>query len=664
MTILIVVALLNLGAMQLSKRTSLKSSSAYLGFISLCLMAIWTGGLVNMLLPVTLVIFIGIIVINIAQILKNGLKNWLSDLKSYINLTVGLNWLSSLCFFAIFALQKPVFYYWDEYSFWGSAAKYVKTTGRLYTIGQTPLNSLRPLPCGHTILNYLFQFFSKDFTEYLLLLAYAFFFFAVFAAVAQLVVEKQNKPYIGVAVYIALALSPFMAIYNTISLDYTAISYAYGTSMVDFLIPVACLGALAVFLANKNSLWYLAPLAFIATIKNTSIAFALVCAAVFACVIFFEEKMKITKKIVQIVITFSIPVFVAFAWSTHLNFTYIPPIPPEISVHPVVTELSSPKEEVEVIEEPAVSVEPIKENLSQQSQQIGTVKSIFIPKYRTDRYNEVLKDMANQFKTSKITFVAKDYILVIFLIALGLFTVILTPKNKKITVFFVNLGLAVGCLVYAVGISYFISTFNDGMVEYARYMTSYYFMWLYISLVFFWLSLENKELIREISLAVCLALGLWTVGSIGLDHTVINASDYTYLYTREVKKSTAEINKVLKKGDRVYLAVADQDGGSYLTYCYMLYPAIAATDTNNTGIDFTISFRTALDPLSDRQYYNVASPEDFTKIMRSYFDYVMVINPDEEFIEGYRQLFSDNITIGSLYKIVPTGDVPMQVVKG
>ena len=214
------------------------------------------------------------------------------------------------------------------------------------------------------------------------------------------------------------------------------------------------------------------------------------------------------------------------------------------------------------------------------------------------------------------------------------------------------------------GISYFISTFNDGMVEYARYMTSYYFMWLYISLVFFWLSLENKELIREISLAVCLALGLWTVGSIGLDHTVINASDYTYLYTREVKKSTAEINKVLKKGDRVYLAVADQDGGSYLTYCYMLYPAIAATDTNNTGIDFTISFRTALDPLSDRQYYNVASPEDFTKIMRSYFDYVMVINPDEEFIEGYRQLFSDNITIGSLYKIVPTGDVPMQVVKG
>ena len=77
----------------------------------------------NMLLPVTLVIFIGIIVINIAQILKNGLKNWLSDLKSYINLTVGLNWLSSLCFFAIFALQKPVFYYWDEYSFWGKVCK-------------------------------------------------------------------------------------------------------------------------------------------------------------------------------------------------------------------------------------------------------------------------------------------------------------------------------------------------------------------------------------------------------------------------------------------------------------------------------------------------------------------------------------------------------------
>ena len=97
-----------------------------------------------------------------------------------------------------------------------------------------------------------------------------------------------------------------------------------------------------------------------------------------------------------------------------------------------------------------------------------------------------------------------------------------------------------------------------------------------------------------------------------------------------------------------------------MIYGYHLLPAICNQDTKATGIDFTIGFRETLNADSDRQYYNIASPKEFAQLMREYFDYVYVVEPDGEFRESYAQLFSDGMTEGTLYKII-NGDIPMQV---
>ena len=48
--------------------------------------------------------------------------------------------------------------------------------------------------------------------------------------------------------------------------------------------------------------------------------------------------------------------------------------------------------------------------------------------------------------------------------------------------------------------------------------------------------------------------------------------------------------------------------------------------------------------------------------MAEYFDYVYVVEPDEEFTESYSQLFSDGMAEGALYRVTDQ-EIPMQRVK-
>ena len=109
------------------------------------------------------------------------------------------------------------------------------------------------------------------------------------------------------------------------------------------------------------------------------------------------------------------------------------------------------------------------------------------------------------------------------------------------------------------------------------------------------------------------------------------------------------------------MPLRDQDTWSYFLYKQRLLPALADVDTLNSGLDFTVSFRDHIDPDSERTYYNVADLTTFTEVMRTYFDYVLIVDPDPEFVQTYSSLFAGGVRGGVLYKI--TGeDIPLQEV--
>ena len=84
-------------------------------------------------------------------------------------------------------------------------------------------------------------------------------------------------------------------------------------------------------------------------------------------------------------------------------------------------------------------------------------------------------------------------------------------------------------------------------------------------------------------------------------------------------------------------------------------------DTLHSGVDFTISFRDHIDPAGGRYYYNVADAATFTQVMHTYFDYVLIVDPDPEFVASYNNLFSGGVRRGVLYRITDNA-VPMQEV--
>ena len=222
MEVLLPVIFLNVCGMLLKAKFGLDGAESYLIALMGVLSFLYIGGIFNLLLPAAAGIFIGILLLLLAAVKKSrSQKRSLAavcGLKEYFNPFVLLNNLSCLVFTVIFSISNPLFYYWDELAFWGTSAKATKLLDRLYSIWPTPLHN--HLPPSNALLNYFFNFFSVDFQPYILLLSYAFLFFAVFSAVAELAYRKSGSLPFAVVTYVLLLLSPFMCVAHKELLNY------------------------------------------------------------------------------------------------------------------------------------------------------------------------------------------------------------------------------------------------------------------------------------------------------------------------------------------------------------------------------------------------------------------------------------------------------------
>lgn len=147
----------------------------------------------------------------------------------------------SLLIFGFMAVRRPLFTQWDEFSFWGTAAKVVKQNDALYTlVGQTNL-AARSYPPALALLSYLFSFFAPEFEPWLLFAAYGTLYFAVFAAVAGQFPRRAAGP----AAFCALAcvLAPF-AVESWYPGQQLA---AYSSAYSDLMLGLLCAGGCAVW---------------------------------------------------------------------------------------------------------------------------------------------------------------------------------------------------------------------------------------------------------------------------------------------------------------------------------------------------------------------------------------------------------------------------------
>ena len=323
MEILIPVLLLNIGAFSLSRLFRIESTISYLTVIMFSLDIIYFGALVDKLKPAMTLCFAGQFVLLFIYLIKTKGKKLLPDIRRYCNVHTGLNFLSTLVYSIILKIKNPVLYYWDEIKIWGPSAKSVKTYDRLYSIGVCPTLHDRDYPAGNALLNYMFSFFTDHYSEIILLCSYAILFFAVFSAAAKLVEVKTKNKALSIGTYFAFMMLPFLQNYHTIDTQgYSSISYAYGTSMVDFNIAVVFLAILVMYFYDMNKFWYVLPAIYIVSVKKNGIFFVLLAFCVIFCFEFFVSKFnrkKIGKLALTVMLALVIPVMSYLAWNVHLD---------------------------------------------------------------------------------------------------------------------------------------------------------------------------------------------------------------------------------------------------------------------------------------------------------------------------------------------------------
>lgn len=661
MLVIIPLIILGLFSITVSEKLNTDSMTAFFVGLMFSLDVLYFAALANKLKIAAIILFFSLLVITALGLLKQFRDREFCNTIKNSSVYFVLFSISCTVFTAIFQIKKPALYYWDELNIWGPSAKAVKLFDRLYSIGINPSTNDRNYPAGNAILNYFFSFFDAEYKEYVLLLSYAFLFLACFALTANVIYKLTKNHTAAIGGYFVMLLSPFIAGNHLPLEDYSSISYAYGTSMVDFNLAVVFIAVIALYFCEKNRKWFLLPLIYLITIKKNGIFFALLAICVIGCYEFFtfKEKGWSLKKAVVTCLSAIMAIGLAYgAWTIHLDYYELPK-------HEKIFNLkdTAPKPEVIQAETDEKSEETKVRSVKKRIKPSQTsIKAIFIPSLRTERYNEILDEMKWYFVNNKEIVFCTDIVLIGFLFVLGIIAAIKGKKEWRIAALVTVFGITAGCFVYNLVIAYQMQFYNDMMIEYPRYMLSYYFGWIYLVMFMFLTSEKVKDNYKNILITAVLTASLVYVYSTGLEYTVIDAPQNPARWAISVTEQTEKVNTVLKKGDRVYLVYPDQDGLTYIAYRYNLQPAYAGIDTLSTGVDFSINFREKIDYTSDRQYYNVASPAKFTDVMNTYFDYIYVIQPDEEFYSTYSHLFSDGMSQGTLYKVT-TGEIPMQAVK-
>ena len=185
----------------------------------------------------------------------------------------------SLGFLLLFAVTQPEFVQNDEFSLWGSAAKLTKMQNVLHPAAQGNLLAKAATP-GMMLMVYLFEFFTKGFSEWSAYFAYNTLLAAAVAAVAAVAAKRWSSTVI-------LAVCGFLLPYFFTAPAPGGLSTVYLSVLGDLPLGFMFGATVAMYFALKDSKACLPVLliqvSFLTLIKDMGLAYAciaigLVCA--------------------------------------------------------------------------------------------------------------------------------------------------------------------------------------------------------------------------------------------------------------------------------------------------------------------------------------------------------------------------------------------------
>lgn len=555
----------------------------------------------------------------------------------------------------VFSIRRPILQEWDEFSFWGTAAKAVSTHNALWTSGSTDAFVGWPWPQtqkpGFVVISYFFNFFGS-FAPWRMYLGYDVCLFAVVAALVG--VMGYRRWYAAVPMTLLGLLLPYFTVYTRlIYFDPT-----YVSSYADIPMGMLFGGIFAYYYASRQGKapwWGVLPLLGMVTMcKDTGLALACVAAmCVFMDMLLCQPVPEGQKRFGRKTLLPKLGAFAAMygtvgacftAWSKYLS-----------------------------LQGAAQGTVGGSSDLSYFGMLFNGVKMLFglAPSPAAAPYAEKFIQIRNEmirmlFSTvdGRITMVGPGVaVIALVWLILGAVCVLCTDKAHRRRTLLYGVCSTLGFFAYYAFIGFtYVFVFKEpgtgSIMSYNRYINTYYVGWLAGAFALLGLGVLLGSRWRNALCGVLLAGSICFLGRftqlVMPQLCVIDYPDVVYReYALQHTRSQA-VKNAMPPDSRVYYVNWDDNGEKWFRNSYELLPDVL-TYSHGGGIFYL--YTDSLIPI-DEWAGELASQK---------CDYIYIEDTTDDFFEYYGALFSDGgkawysgETV--LYKVTVRGDAALQPV--
>ena len=583
-------------------------------------------------------------------------------------------WALALAFAVYFFLRQPMATVSDEFSLWATAVKVTKVDNSLYstaTLGTPWAVTQNP---GLPLLSYFFQFFGQ-YADWKIYLAYDVLFFAVYAAVLSVLPWKQWR--VAVPMAAVLWVTPFFfTVYNhTIYLTTVYLS-SYG----DIPAGLVFGSAVAVWLALRQQdgpRWAVLPvLALAANLKANDFVLSLAAAGLIAVDAWLlcdgKFKQGLARRTGFAVACFAAPMLIYYFW----NIRYVGILVAKSASEGGTGETSAPLS--------AVVINGIKILLGQP------VEGFYAE--RQSQFTQAMADMGHQFWTSdgRLSMIGQGrnvvvLILLVFLVA----AICARGRQLKLRIGCIGV-LSLACFVgynLMLALSYGFIFKPDqavGLVDYNRYIYTYYIGWFFMALACWSTALQTADGEQKASarhwialagqagvLLMAAAMLVRVNGMILPQLSVLGFSDGEFA-DRKTARTEADWlrSDYLNENDRVFFVSQGDNGEHWFSAVFDFYPVLvdySGVGATQEGGGGTFGLP-ELEPQEEgvkQRYYHPYTAERLDETVRANGCTVLYLQKiDDIFVQSYQNLFTDHLAAAQagqtlLYRVTDAGYEPV-----
>ncbi len=495
-----------------------------------------------------LIISVPCLVFTVYRIVKNKAELLLfNDLGLYS--FIGL----SLFIITLFSIRQPLFFEWDEFSFWGTAARIVSDSNLLYTVAENNMVGTTHPP-ALIMFSYLFNFLG-EYAPFKTYIAYDMLVFSAFGAVLSCFDNKLK--HISFPVLLVFICSPLIAM-NLYGRSIQVLP-GYMSAYSDFPMGILIAAILIIcFCRSGNRLQTfivtIAALFVLTLCKEMGFAFAMLCAGIVAVdLVITDRELLLPKRLIAALLIIATPVAAFASWSMHLS-------------------AAAGVNRFEVGGE---------QNLGMVELMFTGVYELFVPAARSEKFDAVFNNLWNAFLYNKVIVFGSGFVVFLVVTILLIIAFLLTDqRNKKTSIIIYYVMTCLGCFAYTVflGFTYayvFKGADGIGLISYERYVMPYYTGWFLSALTFtvylLRINPRFKFITQPLMVIGCCGIFLSAHYFTPSQYNYLNYPDSYFSTQYTIQNKVSEAKQYISPDSNVFYIHSDDNGiGWFQNYYYFL----------------------------------------------------------------------------------------------